>query len=191
VQHAPAPPAAQKRVPQPNRLPSSSSSTSVPIAPVPAQIEKQKPKAASKKSVSNASDEPTDRHGKKKGTASDSTKQTSPVGSQSSMIDSMPEEQRVALCQYIYHLMQQKSFTSQEGYLIADVFNEVWKETSDSAEGSRVAQQRFVELLRSAPQYFKLFRRNIQVANHCGWFARKGERMVSLLDLEDEGEQKM
>ena len=41
--------------------------------------------------------------------------------------------------------------------------------------GWRLAQQRFNYLLRSAPQYFRLFRRGIRVANQCGWFARKGE----------------
>ena len=45
-----------------------------------------------------------------------------------------------------------------------------------AAEQRVAAQQRFADLLRSAPQYFKLFRRNIQVANQCGWWPRKGAR---------------
>jgi hypothetical protein len=97
----------------------------------------------------------------------------------------MSPEQKEVLCKYIYDFMVQKKFTSQEGYLIVDVFSEVWKDVGDNGEGWRVAQHRFGNLLRSAPQYFRLFRRGIRVANQCGWFARKGEKMVRLvLDKE-------
>jgi hypothetical protein len=100
-------------------------------------------------------------------------------------LNRMSGEQKDALAKYIFDLMVQKNFTSPEGYLIVDVFSEVWKEMGDSAEGWRVAQHRFGHLLRSSPQYFRLFRRGIRVANQCGWFARKGEKMVRLV-LEKE-----
>jgi len=103
----------------------------------------------------------------------------------SSVFNSMSADQKTALCKYVYDIMLQKEFTSPEGYLIVDVFSEVWKDLGDSAEGWRVAQHRFADLLRSAPQYFRLFRRSIRVANQCGWFARKGEKMVRLV-LEKE-----
>jgi len=102
-----------------------------------------------------------------------------------SAFQKMSAEQKDALCKYVYEFMVQKEFTSQEGYLIVDVFSEVWKDMGDNGEGWRVAQQRFNYLLRSAPQYFRLFRRGIRVANQCGWFARKGEKMVRLV-LENE-----
>jgi hypothetical protein len=102
-----------------------------------------------------------------------------------SVFNKMSAEQKEALCTYIYDFMKEKGFTSQEGYLIVDVFSEVWKDMGDSAEGWRVAQHRFGNLLRSAPQHFRLFRRGIRVANQCGWFARKGEKMVRLV-LEKE-----
>jgi hypothetical protein len=98
-----------------------------------------------------------------------------------SAFNKMSAEQKEALCKYIYDFMVQKNFTSQEGYLIVDVFSEVWNDMGDTAEGWRVAQHRFGSLLRSAPQYFRLFRRSIRVANQCGWFARKGEKMVRLV----------
>jgi hypothetical protein len=102
-----------------------------------------------------------------------------------SAFNKMSGEQKEALCKYIFDFMVKKNFTSQEGYLIVDVFSEVWKDMGDSAEGWRVAQHRFGHLLRSSPQYFRLFRRGIRVANQCGWFARKGEKMVRLvLDKE-------
>jgi hypothetical protein len=97
----------------------------------------------------------------------------------------MSDEQKEAICKYIYDVMVQKEFTSPDGYLIVDVFTEVWKDVGDTAEGWRVAQHRFADLLRSAPQYFRLFRRSIRVANQCGWFARKGEKMVRLV-VENE-----
>jgi hypothetical protein len=69
------------------------------------------------------------------------------------------------------------------------VFAEVCNELKDSLElkklSSEVAQQRFCDLLRSAPQYFKIFRRSIKVTNQCGWFARKGEKMVRLSLMEE------
>jgi hypothetical protein len=109
-----------------------------------------------------------------------------------SIFDEMSADQKEALCKYIYGVMKEKNFTSADGYLIVDVFNEVWKDlgTSDGGpDGWRIAQHRFADLIRSAPQYFRLFRRSIRVANHCGWFARKGERMVRLV-LEEEEEEK-
>jgi hypothetical protein len=102
-----------------------------------------------------------------------------------SVFSKMSAEKKEALCKYIYELMKGKGFTSQEGYLIVDVFSEVWKDIGDTTEGWRVAQHRFVNLIRSAPHHFRLFRRGIPVANHCGWFARKGDKMVRLV-LEEE-----
>jgi hypothetical protein len=147
--------------PQPDPLPFSSVA---PDSPAPAQKEQHAPKAASKQNVN--------------------VKTNVPAKNQST-IDSMPADKKEALCKYIYDSMLQKGLTSPEGYLLVDVFDDVWKEMSDG-HGSRAAQQRFSELLRSAPQYFKLFRKSIQVANHCGWFARKGERMVMLVSEEEQ-----
>jgi hypothetical protein len=102
-----------------------------------------------------------------------------------SAFSKMSAEQKEALCKYIYEIIKSKGFTSQEGYLIVDVFSEVWKDIGDTTEGWRVAQHRFLNLLRAAPDHFRLFRRGIPVANHCGWFARKGDKMVRLV-LEEE-----
>jgi len=97
-------------------------------------------------------------------------------------LKNMSDDKKEALCKYIYEFMKAKNLTNQEGYLFADVFSEVWKEMCDDpAQGWRVAQHRFLALLRSSPQYFVLFRRGIRVANQCGWFARKGEKMVRLV----------
>jgi hypothetical protein len=105
-----------------------------------------------------------------------------------SVFNKMSAEQKEALCKYIYEVMLERKFTSPDGYLIVDVLTEVWKDVGESAEGWRVAQHRFADLLRTAPQYFRLFRRSIRVANQCGWFARKGEKMVRLV-LEEEKEK--
>jgi hypothetical protein len=105
-----------------------------------------------------------------------------------SALDEMSEEQKEALCKYIYDVMVQKELTNADGYLVVDVFSEVWKDVGDAAgerEGWRVAQHRFADLLRAAPQYFRLFRRSIRVSNQCGWFTRKGEKMVRLV-LQNE-----
>jgi hypothetical protein len=93
----------------------------------------------------------------------------------------LSEEKKQALAKYIYDLMVENGFTSPDGYLLVDVLTEVWKDMGDGASGGRIAQHRFAELLRVAPQYFELFRKGIRVTNHCGWFARKGEKMVRLV----------
>jgi hypothetical protein len=102
-----------------------------------------------------------------------------------SMFDKLSAEQKESLCKYIYDFMVQKDFTSPEGYLVVDVFSEVMKDMSGSADCWRVAQHRFGDLLQSAPQYFRLFRKSIRIANHCCWYARKGQKTVSLV-LEAE-----
>jgi hypothetical protein len=103
----------------------------------------------------------------------------------------MAQGQRDALAKYIYDVMVEKGFTSPEGHLFIDVFAEVWKDVADmegEKEGSKVAQARFADLLRAAPQYFCIFRPSIQVAPQYGrysCFTRKGEKMVRLVQ-EDE-----
>jgi hypothetical protein len=96
-------------------------------------------------------------------------------------ISNLSEEKKQLLAKYIYDLMLQKGFTSPDGYLLVDILAEVWKDMGDGATGGRIAQHRFAELLRVAPHYFELFRKGIRVTNHCGWFARKGEKMVRLI----------
>lgn len=93
----------------------------------------------------------------------------------------MSEDQREVLCKYIYDLLVQKKFDNPNGHLFADVFAEVWHYVSDSVEGRQNAQDRLKTLLRSATQYFVLFRKRIRVAKNCGQFARGGELMVRLV----------
>jgi hypothetical protein len=103
--------------------------------------------------------------------------------------DMVPESKQVLL-KHIYELLLANKFTSPDGYLLTDVFEVVWKDIGDSdgtAGGRHSLHQRFVELLRAAPQYFKVFRPGLTVMNNAGWFARKGERMVRLV-LPDEDE---
>jgi len=50
-------------------------------------------------------------------------------------LSKMSGDQKAALAKYIFDFMVKKGFTSPEGYLIVDVFSEVWKEMGDSAEG--------------------------------------------------------
>jgi hypothetical protein len=128
---------------------------------------------------------------KKEQTASANSKQNGKAKSRGevkgeAVFDKLSDDQKTELCKYIYDFMLEKKLTSPEGYLIVDVFSEVWKGMDDSAQSWKVAQHRFNDLLRFAPQYFRLFRKSIKIANHCGWYARKGQQMVSLV-REAEG----
>jgi hypothetical protein len=105
------------------------------------------------------------------------------------VFDNLSADQKEALCKYIYEFMVQKEFTKSEGYLVIDIFAEVWKGIGDPAEHIwRCAQKRFADLLRSAPQYFRLYSKGIQVITQYGWCSRsgkirrrKGELMVRLV----------
>jgi hypothetical protein len=99
----------------------------------------------------------------------------------------IPADKKKAFCKFIYDLTVQKGLTDPQGYLVADVFAEVWHDISDSVEGRQKAQYRFENLLRSAPEYFELFRKGIQVAKHSGRLrrlARKGEMLVRLVQAK-------
>jgi hypothetical protein len=101
----------------------------------------------------------------------------------SATLNKMSADQKDALCKYIYDMMVQKGLNNPEGHLLADVFAEVCKELMDNdyIEGRRNAQDRLDNLLRSSPEYFHVFRREVRVARHSGWFGRKAERMVRLV----------
>merc|ERR1719238_2568944 len=84
------------------------------------------------------------------------------------VLDNLSADQKEALCKYIFNVMAEKGLTSHDGYLLVDVFSEVWKEMGigNLSSGScRVAQKRFGDLLRSAPQYFRLFRKSVRVSH--------------------------
>jgi hypothetical protein len=163
--------------------------SSMPPAQAPEQKE-QKAQTAASKRAGNAKTRGNDKSAGKAKSAGNA--KTNGNAKSSSAINSMSDGQKDALCKFIYDVMLQKEFTNPDGYLLVDVFTEVWKDVGDTGgerEGWRVAQYRFADLLRAAPQYFRLFRRSIRVTNQCGWFARKGEKMVRLV-LEDENVEK-
>jgi hypothetical protein len=84
------------------------------------------------------------------------------------VLDKLSADQKEALCKYIYHVMAEKGLTSHDGYLLVDVFSEVWKEMGigNLSSGScQSAQKRFGHLLRSAPHYFRLFNKSVRVSN--------------------------
>ena len=84
------------------------------------------------------------------------------------VLDKLSADHKEALCKYIFNVMAQKGLTSHDGYLLVDVFSEVWKEMDigNLSSGScRIAQKRFGDLLRSAPQYFRLFRKSVRVSH--------------------------
>ena len=84
------------------------------------------------------------------------------------MLDKLSADQKETLCKEIFDVMVEKGFTSHDGYLLIDVFTEVWKETGIAGIGNLsdcgVELKRFGDLLRSAPQYFRLFRKSVQVS---------------------------
>jgi hypothetical protein len=98
----------------------------------------------------------------------------------------LSEAQKDALCQYVYEFMVEKGFTSPDGYLVVDVFAELWKDSffedlAETPESWRVAHVRFSELLCSAPQLFEQFRKKFRVDKRWGCLDRRGLKMVRLV----------
>jgi hypothetical protein len=107
-------------------------------------------------------------------------------GEGSSKFGILSEGQKEALCQHIYHFMLEKGFTNPDGYLVVDVFAELWKDCffkdlGETADSWRVAHVRFSELLCSAPHLFEHFRKRFRVDKRCAWLDRKGQKMVRLV----------
>jgi hypothetical protein len=125
--------------------------------------------------------------GRKEQTADSQPKQSAKAksraqGSGDGVIDNLSSDKKEVICKYIYDLMVQKKFTNPDGYLIIDVCSEVLKEMGESnAQSWRTSQARFADLLRCAPQYFRLFRKSIRISNACGWYTRRGQKMVCLV----------
>jgi hypothetical protein len=155
---------------KPNALPSDS----VPAAAVP----DQKPEKVSGRKEKEQNAVQSKQSGKAK------TRGNAPTDT---VIDNLSAEQKTAICAYIYDLMVQKNFTSPDGYLIIDICSEVLKDMGESdAQSWRTSQTRFGDLLRCAPQYFRVFRKSIRISNACGWYTRKGQKMVSLVLDKDK-----
>jgi hypothetical protein len=74
----------------------------------------------------------------------------------SALAPEVPEASREAQCMKIYDLMKWNGMTNPKGYLILDIFSELCKERDELYYVIvwPFVQNRFVSLLRSAPQYF-------------------------------------
>jgi hypothetical protein len=71
----------------------------------------------------------------------------------------VPEDRKAAQCRKIYEWMQGESLTSPKGYLILDVFAEWCKAMGEFfyVDIWPFLQRRFVSLLSSAPESFRIF----------------------------------
>jgi hypothetical protein len=111
---------------------------------------------------------------------------SSPHGKEISRFAAMSESEKEAISEYVYEFMLQKGFTSPEGYLVFDVFAELWKDCffkdlGETADSWRIAHLRFGELLCSAPHLFEHFRKRFRVDKRCAWLDRRGLKMVRLV----------
>jgi hypothetical protein len=107
-------------------------------------------------------------------------------GKGNNKFETLSEVQKEALCQYVYDFLVEKGYTSPDGYLVVDVFAELWKDSffkdmGETTESWRVAHARFSELLCSAPQLFEHFRKRFRVDKRWGWLDRSGLKMVRLV----------
>lgn len=94
-------------------------------------------------------------------------------------------DRKAAACRRIYEHMLQRGMTSADGYLVADVLQEVRGLLDGAPDSRRTVENAFCSLLRAAPELFRVFRMTLQVAPRCGSYSRRGERMVRLI-LEKE-----
>jgi hypothetical protein len=96
-------------------------------------------------------------------------------------LSQLSAEQKKDLAMEVYNAMKRRGFDSPEGYLLIDVYVEIFRDLVGEEGNRATALHRFASLLRGCPHLFELFHLGIKVANNCGRFARRGEKMVKIL----------
>jgi hypothetical protein len=100
----------------------------------------------------------------------------------------LPADQKRELAQEVYDTMIKKGFTRPDGYLLMDVFVEIFRGMIGEDSQGRVALHRFSALLRGRTDLFQIFNIGVQVANDSDdWCSRRGEKMVRILLPESDG----
>ena len=83
--------------------------------------------------------------------------------------------------------MIKKGFTRPDGYLLMDVYLEIFRGMIGEDSQGRVALHQFSKLLRVRSDLFEVFNIGVQVAfNRDNWCSRTGEKMMRLLLPESE-----
>jgi hypothetical protein len=94
----------------------------------------------------------------------------------------LPAQQKRELAQEVYDTMIEKGFTRPDGYLLMDVYVEIFRGMIGENSQGRVALHRFSALLRGRSDLFQIFNIGVQVANDSDdWCSRRGEKMVRIL----------
>jgi hypothetical protein len=94
----------------------------------------------------------------------------------------LPAQQKRELAQEVYDTMIKKGFTRPDGYLLMDVYVEIFRGMIGENSQGRVALHRFSALLRGRSDLFQIFNIGVQVANDGDdWCSRRGEKMVRIL----------
>jgi hypothetical protein len=91
------------------------------------------------------------------------------------------------LAKEVYDTMIKKGFTRPDGYLLMDVYLEIFRGMIGEDSQGRVALHQFSNLLRGRSDLFQVFNIGVQVANDSDdWCSRRGEKMMRLLFPESE-----
>jgi hypothetical protein len=99
----------------------------------------------------------------------------------------LPAQQKRELAQEVYDTMIQRGFTRPDGYLLMDVYVEIFRGMIGENSQGRVALHRFSALLRGRSDLFQIFNIGVQVANDGDdWCSRRGEKMVRILLPDSE-----
>jgi hypothetical protein len=96
-------------------------------------------------------------------------------------VSQLSPEKKKALANEVYDEMIRKKFDNPDGYLLIDVYVEIFRDLVGEQGNRSTALHRFASLLRSFPDLFEIFNLGIKVTNHAGRFARKGEKMVKII----------
>jgi hypothetical protein len=97
-------------------------------------------------------------------------------------LGTLPADQKQELAKEVYDTMIKKGFTRPDGYLLMDVYVEIFRGMIGEDSQGRVALHRFSALLRGRSDLFQIFNIGVQVANDSDdWCSRRGEKMVRIL----------
>jgi hypothetical protein len=99
----------------------------------------------------------------------------------------LPADQKRELAKEVYDTMIKKGFTRPDGYLLMDVYVEIFSGMIGENSQGRIALHRFSALLRGRSDLFQIFNIGVQVANDSDDLcSRRGEKMVRILLPDSE-----
>jgi hypothetical protein len=90
-------------------------------------------------------------------------------------VSQLSQKEKKDLAHDVYNVMIARGFDSPKGYLLLDVYVEIFRSLVGEENSRASALHRFASLLRGCPHLFEVFHLGVKVANNCAHFASRGK----------------